>query len=46
MTNLLLNTWNTRLDQLSATGAVCPCALGATILTPTTMKISIKNLSV
>ncbi len=46
MTNLLLNTWNTRLDQLSATGAVCPCALDAAFLTPITLKISIKNPSV
>jgi len=46
MTNLLFNTWNARLNQLLANGFDCPCALDATVLTPTTMKISIKNPSV
>lgn len=46
MTNLLFNTWNARLNQLPANGFDCPCALDATVLTPTTMIISIKNPSV
>lgn len=46
MTNLLYNIWNALLNQLPANGSVCPCAVDATVLTPTTMKISIKNPSV
>lgn len=46
MTNLLYNTWNAPLNQLPANGSACPCALHAAVLTPTTMKIAIKNSSV
>lgn len=46
MTNLLYNTWNALLNQLPTNSSACPCALDATVLTPTTMKISIKNPSV
>lgn len=46
MTNLLFNTWNALLNHLPANGSACPCALEVTVLTPTTMKISIKNPSV
>lgn len=46
MTNLLFNTWNALLNHLRANGSACPCAHEATVLTPTTMKISIKNPSV
>ncbi|MEC1386406.1 hypothetical protein [Aerococcus viridans] len=46
MTNLLYNTWNAPLNQLPANGSACPCALDAAVLTPTTMKIAIKNSSV
>jgi hypothetical protein len=46
MTNLLFNTWNALLNHLPANGSACLCALEATVLTPTTMKISVKNPSV
>lgn len=46
MTNLLYNTWNALLNQLPTNCSACPCALDAIVLTPTTMKISIKNPSV
>lgn len=43
MTNLLLNTWHTLLDQLLVTDAVYPCVFEATVLTLT---ISFRNPSV
>ncbi len=46
MTNLLYNTWNAPLNQLPSTVLPAFIAVDATVLTPTTMKIAIKNSSV